>query len=262
MNARPGLAPGRVFSGMIVPEPREFVTRVYRAGVAAADPPRATRQAVQALPDLTSSVCVTAVGKGAHGMASGAVEALRARGASVASGLVVGNEADPSATHGLESVEGDHPTPARRSFAAADLLDTVAAQSTPESDALVLVSGGATSLIAAPIHGVTEPLLQETFATLLASGADIGLMNAIRKRLLRFAAGRLAIALGSRRVHCLIASDVIGNDTSAIASGPCVPDTIGSRDARDRAVAAGVWNALPDRVRQLLDAMASGRTPD
>ena len=243
-------------------DPREFVTKVYRAGVAAADPRRATRQAVEALPDLASRVGVIAVGKGAHGMASGAVEALRARGVSVAAGLVVANEADPSTTHGLESLEGDHPTPAGRSFAAAERLATVAARSTPESDAIVLVSGGATSLIAAPIPGITETQLQETFAALLASGADIGLMNAIRKRLLRFAAGRLALALGSRRVHCLIASDVIGNDTSAIASGPCVPDPISSRDARERAIAAGVWHPLPDRVRHVLEAMASGRAPD
>ena len=243
-------------------DPREFLTRVYHAGVAAADPRRATRQAVEEIRDLAPSVWIIAVGKGAHAMASGAVEGLRSTSVSVAGGIVVAHEADPSATHGFESVVGDHPTPRSRSFAAARRLSEVAAQPTYESDAIVLVSGGATSLMAAPVSGLTAQELQDTFTVLLSSGADIALMNAIRKRLLRFGAGRLAVALGSRTVHCLIASDVIGNDPAAIASGPCVADTIGARETRSRAVAAGVWKTLPKNVRALLDAMAERRVPD
>jgi glycerate 2-kinase len=243
-------------------DPREFLTRVYHAGVTAADPRRATRQAVEGIRDLAPGVWVLAVGKGAHAMASGADEALRTTGVSVAGGIVVAHEADPSATHGFESVVGDHPTPRARSFAAARRLSEVVAQPTSETDAIVLVSGGATSLMAAPVSGLTAQELQDTFTVLLSSGADIALMNAIRKRLLRFGAGRLAVALGSRTVHCLIASDVIGNDPAAIASGPCVADTIGARETRTRAIAASIWKALPKNVRALLDAMAERRVPD
>lgn len=235
---------------------------MYRAGVAAADPRRATRQAVDAIPILTPNVWLFAVGKGAHGMASGAVDALRARGASVIGGLVVANAPDDSATHGLESLEGDHPTPGARSLAAAERLAAMLAETTPDSDAIVLVSGGATSLIAAPIPGVSVSELRDTFSALLASGADIALMNAIRKRVLRFGAGRLAIALANRTVHCLIASDVIGNDPAAIASGPCVPDRTSAHDARTRAIAAGAWDALPEKVREQLDHMANRRALD
>ena len=243
-------------------EPREFLSRVYRAGVTAADPRRATRQAVEGIRDLTASVWILAVGKGAHFMASGAVDALRARKVAIAGGIVVANERDPSATHGLESLEGDHPTPGQGSFAAAGRLATIAGQATPDTDALVLVSGGATSLIAAPVSGISEDELHDTFKILLASGADIALMNSIRKRLLRFGAGRLAVALRSRKVHCLIASDVIGNDTSAIASGPCVADTTGAHETRARAVAASIWDSLPPGVRGQLDAMAERRALD
>jgi glycerate 2-kinase len=243
-------------------EPREFLTQVYRAGVAAANPRRATRQAVDAIPILMPDVWLFAVGKGAHGMASGALDALRARGASVIGGLVVANAPDDFATHGLEALEGDHPTPGARSLAAAERLTALLAETTPDSDAIVLVSGGATSLIAAPVPGVSESELRDTFSALLASGADISLMNAIRKRVLRFGAGRLAIALGSRTVHCLIASDVIGNDTAAIASGPCVPDRTSAHDARARAIAAGAWDSLPQNVREQLDNMANRRALD
>jgi len=247
---------------MVSIEPRDFLTRVYGAGIAAADPRHATRQAVAALDDLTPRVWLLAVGKGAHAMASGAAEALGVRAAAIAGGLVVANAPDSSATHRLEAMQGDHPTPDRSSFAAAKRLGELAARATSDTDAIVLVSGGATSLIAAPVPGISEQDLQETFAALLASGADIAIMNAIRKRLLRFGAGRLAIALGSRRVHCLIASDVTGNDLAAIASGPCVPDGSSAQQARAQARAAGAWKTLPAKARQHIDAMADGQAPD
>lgn len=243
-------------------EPRDFLTRVFRAGVAAADPRRAARQAVSELDDLSLPVWVIAVGKGAHRMASGAVEALRERNVTVAGGLVVANEEDPQATHGLEARAGDHPTPGPGSFAAALRLAEVAAQANSDSDAVVLVSGGATSLIAAPVHGITEKVLAETFGALLGSGADIGLMNAVRKRLLRFGAGRLAISLGTRRIQCLIASDVIGNDPASIASGPCVADASTAVETRRRLRDSGSWQSLPQPAREFLEAMADGRVPD
>jgi hydroxypyruvate reductase len=243
-------------------EPREFLTRLFHSGVEAADPRRATRQAVSEIRDLASSSLVIAAGKGAHAMASGALDALRQRGATVTHGLVVAHEPDASASHGLDAVEGDHPLPAERSLAAADGLSSVVSRSDGDEDALVLISGGATSLIAAPVAGLSTRDLRAAFESLLASGADITVMNAVRKRLLRFGAGRLALALRSRRVHCLIASDVVGNDVASIASGPCVPDSGSASEARARARDAGAWTSLPGAVRQIIDAMADGAMPD
>lgn len=230
--------------------------------MAAADPHAVTRQTVMQLEPIDLPVWIIAIGKGAHGMASGAVDALRERHIAIAGGLVVAHEPDESATHGLEAVEGDHPTPSKRSFAAADRISELASRTTGDSDALVLVSGGATSLIAAPVLSLTKQDLQESFDVLLGSGADIGLMNAARKRLLRFGAGRLALALGTRRIHCLIASDVVGNDLASIASGPCVPDRVTAKETRDRLRTAGAWDILPESVQHLLDDMVEGRSPD
>jgi hydroxypyruvate reductase len=257
---RPGGMPGRSFFSMI--EAREFLTRLFQAGVDAADPRRATRQAVAGIEGLTPAVWVIAAGKGAHAMASGAVESLCARDVNVAGGLVVAHDPDANASHGLEAVEGDHPVPAERSQAAADRLAEVVSLAPADSDAIVLISGGATSLIAAPIDGLSATDLEAAFRALLASGADITVMNAVRKRLLRFGAGRLAIALPTRRIHCLIASDVVGNDLPSIASGPCVPDPGSAREARERSKTAGAWNSLPPAARRLIDAMADGAMLD
>ena len=247
---------------MPTPEPREFLMRVFRAAVAAADPATATRQAVSEIRDLDSPSWVLAVGKGAHGMATGAVQALRERRVQVAGGLVVAHAPDPHATHGLDATDGDHPVPGERSFAAADRLAAVAAGVPNDADAIVLVSGGATSLIASPVDGISTGDLVATFSALLDSGADIRVMNALRKRVLRFGAGRLALSLGARRIHCLIASDVVGNDVPSIASGPCVADTSRASEARAHATETAAWNALPSAVRAHIDAIADGRAPD
>ena len=260
-DVAPAESRGELFPPMATHDPRQFLVQLYEAAIRAADPRVATRQAVDAIPDLTPTVLVIAVGKGSHAMAAGAVEALQLRGITVATGLVVSHEAAAS-THGLESLVADHPVPGECSFAAAERLAALASQSEDDSDAIVLVSGGATSLIAAPIAPLSPIALEATFDALLASGADITLMNAVRKRLLRFGGGRLATMLKSRRVHCLVASDVIGNDVSAIASGPCVPDSLTASDTRERARGADIWDALPDDARTIIDEMAEGRIDD
>lgn len=236
-----------------------FLTEVFRAGVAAADPERATRQAVSEIIDLAPAAWVLAIGKGATGMARGALDALRARGVATAGGLVIAPAGDGAARLGIRTAIGDHPVPGERSFAAAERLGDALARVEPSQDAVVLISGGATSLMAAPVDGVSTDDLRALFTALLSSGADITAMNAIRKLVLRFGAGRLATALRSRRVHCLIASDVIGDDPAIIASGPCVPDPSG---ARHRALDTSIRHAIPEAVRRYIGDVVAGRRPD
>ena len=65
---------------------------------------------------------------------------------------------------------------------------------------------------------------------LLASGAPIGEMNAVRKHLSRIKGGRLAAAAAPAPVVSLIVSDIPGDNPALVASGPTVPDPEG-RDA-------------------------------
>src|ERR671920_1449113 len=90
--------------------------------------------------------------------------------------------------------------------------------------ALVLISGGATSLIGAPLPGMQETDLVGLYELLLGSGLDIREMNVVRKRFARWGAGRLAVALAPARTQALLISDVESDDPADIASGPCTPD--------------------------------------
>ena len=97
---------------------------------------------------------------------------------------------------------------------------------------IALISGGGSALCAAPAAGLTLADKQAINRALLACGANISEMNAVRKHLSAIKGGRLAAAAGPARVVTLAISDVPGDDPAVIASGPTVPDPTTFADAR------------------------------
>ncbi|HWH52521.1 MAG TPA: DUF4147 domain-containing protein, partial [Gemmatimonadaceae bacterium] len=128
--------------------------------------------------------------------------------------------------------------------------------------AVVLVSGGASSLIAAPLRGMSEADLSLLFELLLGSGLDIGAVNAVRKRFSRWAAGRLALALAPAATYCLAMSDVAGDDLSVIGSGPCVADATTVRDVLEILESSSLLQRLPQSYRDYLTGVAQRTIPD
>lgn len=250
----------------MITNPRRQLTECYRAAVDGARPDQATRAAVAALPLAAGRpVWIVALGKAAHAMAVGAVAALADAGREPAGGVVAAPEAGASPHATLQLVVGDHPIPGARSAQAAAAIGDVVARVRPDNEVLVLVSGGGTSLIAAPLPELTDfgqRELGDLYAALLASGADIVAMNAVRKRFARWSGGRLAAALAPARVHCLMVSDVPGDDPAAISSGPCVPDPTTGAELVAELERSGLWAKLPPRARAHLSAVSRGDAPD
>ncbi|MBL0939201.1 MAG: DUF4147 domain-containing protein [Gemmatimonadaceae bacterium] len=231
-------------------QPRALLTALHDAAVQGAAPFSRTQHAVrqwcedqQVEPD--TGIHVFALGKAAPAMMAGALDALHslALSAQVHGGIVVSHHLPDSDTwHGvqlpptIERVTGDHPVPGPASLAAADAIDDAIARISAGDIALVLLSGGTTALCAAPIAALSQTVGDADAAqaqvanlahTLLEGGLAIHEMNAIRRRVLRFGAGRLAVALhqrGARQIATFAISDVIGDDPAVIGSGPCTPD--------------------------------------
>ncbi len=90
---------------------------------------------------------------------------------------------------------------------------------------LVLVSGGGSALLPAPVEGLTLADKQEVTRFLMRSGATINELNTVRKRLSRIKGGNLARACRAGTMITLIISDVVGDPLDVIASGPTVPDS-------------------------------------
>ncbi len=151
---------------------------------------------------------------------------------------------------GFEILEAGHPLPDHMSIIAAERALVLANQAAADDLVLVLVSGGASALWAAPIAGVGLEDKQRLTDYLLKSGAPISEINCIRKHLSRIKGGRLALAAAPAELVTLAISDVAGDDPSTIGSGPSVGDPTSQRDAaaifknRGIPVNAGVTKAL------------------
>jgi glycerate-2-kinase len=197
-----------------------------------------------------------AAGKAAPEMA---VSALRALGSAVRGGVVVArNGANVPAP--FESVYGHHPVPDENSERAGrrvlELVSTV-----PAGDRLlVLLSGGASAMMAVPAGELTLGDKQATTSQLLRAGADIYSLNAVRKHLSAIKGGQLAAAAGESIT--LAISDVVGDDLSAIGSGPTVPDATTFQEALDVIRRHGGEEAYPSRVVGRLQQGAGGLLPE
>jgi glycerate-2-kinase len=192
---------------------------------------------------------IIALGKAALPMARAAVQTLAERGLEPAGGLIVPPAPAASPHRALVLVPGDHPEPGPGSLAAAGALAEVAARASGGEEVWVLLSGGTTSLLGAPVHGIAPQELTALYALLLGSGLDITEMNRIRKRFSRWGAGRLALALAPAPVRVYVVSDVIGDDLASIGSGPCVPDPSTAAEVRALLEGAGLWDRVPESVR-------------
>jgi len=244
-------------------DPRALLADLYWAAVTAAAPGPALRKALGQHPERSSRrVHILALGKAALPMAETAVAVLAERGQQPAGGLVVVPEPSPSPHARLPLVVGDHPQPGPGSQAAADRLSAAAIAVRPEDEVWVLLSGGTSSLIAAPLPGLAATDLATLFRLLLGSGLDITAMNRIRKRFSRWSGGRLAAALAPAQVKNFTISDVIGDDLGSIGSGPCVSDPFSATDVRATLVSAGLWQATPIGLRDYLEAVERGALPD
>jgi glycerate 2-kinase len=241
---------------------RELLMDLYNVATAAVDPAPALASRLGRLEREPRRRWILALGKAAIPMARAAIETLAGWGDSPAGGLVVAPEIHAPPHSRLPVLAGDHPEPGAGSLAAAEALGRAAAAVTPDDEVWVLLSGGTSSLLAAPVEGMTSQELTTLYRLLLGSGLDISAMNRIRKRFSRWGAGRLARALTPARVRVFVVSDVIGDDLPSIGSGPCVPDVTTAAEIRRMLEGAGLWGRIPAAARRVVAATESGETAE
>ena len=192
-------------------------------------------------------------------------EAARVLRKHLDSGLVVTSDGASSERLGrtphdrLRVLEAGHPLPDARGVAAAAEVERLLGGLKAEDLLLLLLSGGASALLPAPVEGVSLADKARATALLLRAGAPIHELNAVRKHLSRFKGGRLARLAAPARVAALVLSDVVGDDLSTIASGPVSPDPTTFADALAVLGARGLIRRVPRSVRDHLRAGARGR---
>lgn len=243
--------------------PRAMLEQIFHGALAAVAPGPAVQRAVADLTlDGAQWIRILALGKAAVPMATAAADALASRGLRVRDGLVVPAQSTILFHPVLRVVPGDHPIPGERSREAAREVGRFARQSRAGDLVLVLLSGGTSSLIAAPVDHLEASDLVALHRVLIHSGQPISVVNRLRRRCSRWGAGRLALALAPARIELLAISDVPGDVVADIGSGPCSPDPDRAADLRDFLRTEQLWPELPAGVQRLLELTAGGEIPD
>ena len=201
---------------------------------------------------------VIAVGKAAPFM----VDAFAAvAGDRIRDGIVIGTHLPIALPEQLEWIPSSHPLPDARSVAAGRRAIEVAQQTDRDETLVVLLSGGASALMAVPAGTLTLEDKRTAVNALLKGGADITALNTVRKHLSAVKGGRLAAAASGPTV-CLAISDVVGDDLSVIGSGPTVPDPSTYRDAWNYIERLGVESLFTEAARNYLRAGLAGAIPE
>jgi hydroxypyruvate reductase len=189
-----------------------------------------------------------------------AAAAARRFGSRIRSGLVVAST--PAAVpDGFELIVGGHPIPTAESERGGRRALALARGLEADERLLVLLSGGASALMAVPAEGITLDDKRATTERLLRAGADIHALNTVRKHLSAIKGGRLA-ACASGMCDTLVISDVVGDDPSFIASGPTVADPSRFIDALDVIRRFGGEAAYPPAVTRYLQRGMAGEVAE
>lgn len=196
---------------------RALLEDLFKAAVAAAQPGPAIKAHLPAKP--SGRTIVIGAGKASAQMARAFEEAWDGP----IDGLVVTRYGYGTPCERIEVVEAAHPVPDNAGFLAARRLMERLAGLSPDDLVVALISGGGSALLPAPAPGLTFENEQQVNQALLASGAPIGVMNAIRNELSLVKGGRLAALAYPARVATLVLSDIPGDDPALTASGPTVP---------------------------------------
>lgn len=198
----------------------------------------------------------------AAALESAEARVLLGRASAAAAGLVAGpRTAGTELPPHLEWFDASHPAPNAASEAAGTRALVLAAESRPRGVLVVLLSGGASAMLAVPAAGIALADKIESARALMHAGVAIGDLNCVRKHLSAVKGGRLAAAAG--QTVTLAISDVhgpIADDPAVIGSGPTVADPTTCVEALEIVRRAGLMESLPPAVIAHLDR-ASDESP-
>lgn len=190
------------------------------------------------------NIYVTGAGKAAAAMT---VEVEKMLGNRITDGVVTTKYNHSLPTNHIEIIESAHPIPDDNCDLAVRRTIALLNKTTKNDIVICLFSGGASSLWCDVPAGLTMIDLQKTFDLLLKSGADIQEMNTVRKHLSQIKGGQL-LRHTKAKVYSLIISDVVGDDISAIASGPTVPDNSTFQESKDVLSQYNLLDTVPSAI--------------
>ncbi|HTN05794.1 glycerate kinase [Agriterribacter sp.] len=206
----------------------------------------------------TANLYIAAVGKAASAMA---LETEKILGNHITAGVVVTKYHHALTLTHCRTIEAGHPVPDDNSLLGAEAIVALFKKAEANDTIILLISGGASALLADAPPGCSLADIQQTVQLLLNCGAAIDEINTVRKHLSLIKGGQL-MAYTRARVVALLLSDVPGDDFSVIASGLTVPDATTFKDAWRIIEKYGLSEKLPVSAGNRLHSGIEGTIPE
>jgi len=251
---------------------RSDAARILDACLKAADPEKAVRRFVHmegghlvVMPDTRidvsqiDRVLVVGAGKGSAPMAKALEDILGDR---VAGGVLCVKYGHGLPLKRIAVMEGAHPVPDEAGREAANAIIDLLNSAGKDDLIISCISGGGSALLPAPAEGVTLEQKQDLTRRLLAVGATIHEINAVRKHFSLSKGGNLMQVAYPAFVVNLMLSDVVGDDPATIASGPFVPDDTTFQQVWTILNKYGLTSEIPSGMARRLQEGVSGQIPE
>jgi hydroxypyruvate reductase len=239
---------------------RKQASTIFQAALKAADPAGAVARHLESRDTSRyQNIYVIGAGKAGASMAKAAEKVLGRR---ITGGLINVKDGHLAKLKRIELNECGHPVPDQRGVDGAARIAAIAEKAGKDDLVICLISGGASALLPLPADPITLEEKQATTKLLLACGANIHEINAIRKHISRIKGGQLARLASPATVEALLLSDVIGDDLDVIGSGPTAPDASTFAGAVALLERYGILARVPAAVRERLEAGIRGEIPE
>ncbi|XP_069546903.1 glycerate kinase [Brachyistius frenatus] len=153
----------------------------------------------------------------------------------------------------IKVMEGaKHNLPDADAQKAAEVIKQLTSELTEKDVLLVLISGGGSALLPAPIPPISLQDKLDVTRKLAAAGATIQELNTVRRALSFLKGGGLAHHAHPAQVFALILSDVIGDPLDLIASGPTVRSEVWPEEILSILERYKLLDSLPASVKDVL----------
>ncbi|HEY2013709.1 MAG TPA: glycerate kinase [Bryobacteraceae bacterium] len=239
---------------------RSHAVAIFQAALTAADPADAVERHLRRWNySQFRNIYVVGAGKAGASMAQAAEGVLGKR---ISGGLINVKDGHVATLQRIQLNECGHPVPDERGVAGAARIAQIAAGARRDDAVVCLISGGASALMPLPSAPITLEEKQSVTRLLLACGANIHEINAVRKHISRIKGGQLARLASPAAVESLLLSDVIGDDLDVIGSGPTAPDASTFGSAAAILEHYGIYKLVPAPVRERLEQGKRGEIPE
>jgi glycerate 2-kinase len=162
----------------------------------------------------------------------------------------------------IEVFRTGHPIPDRDGLEASHRVIAVLDKMHEDELLICLISGGASAMLPAPSGSISLTEKKKVTEQLVKSRATIHEINTVRRHLSDLKGGRLVEHCPAPTILSFMISDVPGDYLLDIGSGLTVEDPTSYRDAMEVLKMHGLWNEVPQQVKQHLARGLRGEIQD